>query len=262
MSPKKKQNNSLAKYDIVEANRFDRIDALRGFAMVWMTIFHFCFDLNAFGFIIQNFYEDSFWTVQRNVIVSLFLFCAGLSQALAIEQRLSWERFWKRWRQVAGAALLVTAASYFTYPESFIYFGVLHAIAIMLILMRLTYRLNYGLWILGAVFISMKFVVPYLFAGAGLWLDIFNHPFLNWLGIISYKPRTEDYVPLIPWLGVMWLGLATGKFLLRNRIELLARPLPNPLQGLAFMGRYSLSYYLIHQPVLYGLVMLVRKIIG
>ena len=55
------------------AARFDAVDALRGFAMVWMTAFHFCFDLNQYGYIRQNFYVDPFWTWQRVVIVSLFL---------------------------------------------------------------------------------------------------------------------------------------------------------------------------------------------
>ena len=58
--------------------RFDLVDAFRGVAIVWMTVFHFFFDLNQFGYIKQNFYTDTFWTYQRAAIVSLFLFCAGL----------------------------------------------------------------------------------------------------------------------------------------------------------------------------------------
>ncbi len=38
---------------------------------------------------------------------------------------------------------------------------------------------------------------------------------LNWLGLITRKPVTEDYVPLLPWLGVVWWGgcraLAAGQ---------------------------------------------------
>ena len=49
--------------------------------MVWMTAFHFCFDLNHFRFIRQNFYTDPFWTRQRFVIVTLFMLCAGAGQA-------------------------------------------------------------------------------------------------------------------------------------------------------------------------------------
>ena len=78
--------------------RFDAIDALRGAAIVWMTVFHFCFDLNQFGYIKQNFYVDPFWTWQRATIVSLFVFCAGLSQAIAAHQGQTSKRFWCRCR--------------------------------------------------------------------------------------------------------------------------------------------------------------------
>src|SRR3954471_20138995 len=97
--------------------RYDSIDTLRGVAIVWMTAFHFCFDLNYFGWIRQNFYIDPFWTWQRPDIVSLFLFCAGLGQAVAVHQSQPWRRFWKRWAQVALCALMVTAGSLWMFPK-------------------------------------------------------------------------------------------------------------------------------------------------
>eukprot|EP01034_Spumella_vulgaris_P007149 gene7149-9105_t len=181
------------------AQRLDAIDALRGVAIVWMTVFHFCFDLNHFGWLKQDFYRDPFWTWQRTAIVSLFLFCAGLGQAVAVVQGQSWPRFWKRWAQVAGCALLVTAGSYLMYPKSFIYFGVLHGIALMLIVVRLTAGWGAWLWLLGALAIAAKFIAWQLH-GAGLLPDALNTPAFNWLGLIGRKPITEDYVPLIPWL--------------------------------------------------------------
>lgn len=260
MSSAKKKNKYSKKNPVTEVvQRYDRLDALRGLAMVWMTIFHLCFDLNYFGFIHQNFYEDIFWTAQRSCIVSLFLICAGVSQAISVNQGLSWSRFWKRWKQVAGAALLVTVGSYIVYPESFIYFGVLHAVAVMLILMRLTAHAGNWLWVMGAGVIALKMIVPSAFA-LGPALEVFNHPLLNWIGIVSYKPRTEDYVPLIPWLGVMWLGLAAGFAILKNKSEVLTMALTDRLKPLAFIGRYSLSYYLLHQPILFVIIMLVKKL--
>lgn len=261
MSSKNKQKKYSKNNTVVVENtqRFDRLDALRGLAMIWMTVFHFCFDLNYFGFMNQNFYEDSFWTYQRSCIVSLFLLCAGIGQAIAHNQGLCWPRFWKRWRQVAGAALLVTLGSYIVYPDSFIYFGVLHAVAVMLIIMRLTANLQSMLWLLGISVITLKFVIPHFFSIFPA-LEIFNQPLLNWIGIVRYKPRTEDYVPLIPWLGVMWLGLATGFVLLKNKADRLTDELPAKLRALALLGRYSLSYYLIHQPVLFSLIYLGKKI--
>jgi uncharacterized membrane protein len=120
------------------ADRFDRLDALRGLAIVWMAAYHFAFDLNHFGLLDprQDFYRDPLWTVQRTCIVSLFLFCAGLGQAVALQAGQGWPRFWRRWAQVAGCAVLVSAGSAVMFPRSWIFFGVLHGIAVMLILVR------------------------------------------------------------------------------------------------------------------------------
>ena len=78
---------------------------LRGAAMVWMAIFHFCFDLNHLGLLItrQNFYADIFWTAQRTCIVSLFMFCAGLSLAVALEGGQGWPKFCQAARTARSA---------------------------------------------------------------------------------------------------------------------------------------------------------------
>jgi uncharacterized membrane protein len=237
--------------------RYDAIDTLRGLAIVWMTVFHFCFDLNHIGWLRQNFYADPFWTGQRAAIVSLFLFCAGLGQAVAVAQGQGWPRFWKRWSQVAGCALLVTAGSWWMYPRSFIYFGVLHGIALMLIVVRLTAGWGRWLWLAGGVAIAMKYIAV---EAHGAWAaaDFLNEKPWNWLGLVSRKPVTEDYVPLIPWLGVMWWGMAAGQWLLRQRREWIVYRVPRTAAPLAWLGRWSLPWYMLHQPVLIGALMVLR----
>jgi len=237
--------------------RIHAVDALRGFAMVWMTAFHFCFDLNQFGHIQQDFYRDPFWTWQRSLIVGLFVLCAGLGQALAQAQGQSWPRFWRRWLQVLGCALLVTLASRVMFAQSFIYFGVLHALALMLLLARLTAHWGAYLWLCGALVLGLKAASADLLAWGPLaaHADLFNSPLLNWLGLITRKPITEDYVPLLPWLGVMWWGMAAGQWLIA-RGRLLPSALPHSASGwLARLGRWSLSYYMLHQPLLIGALM-------
>uniref|UniRef100_UPI002DD69300 heparan-alpha-glucosaminide N-acetyltransferase domain-containing protein n=1 Tax=Pseudorhodoferax sp. TaxID=1993553 RepID=UPI002DD69300 len=113
--------------------RLPRLDALRASWMLWMAAFHFCFDLAHFRLADWNFYADPFWTLQRTLILSGFLFWAGLGQGLA---RQSATAFWRRWAQVAGAALLVSAGSALMFPRSWISFGVLHAFALLLPLAR------------------------------------------------------------------------------------------------------------------------------
>ncbi len=238
-------------------NRYDLIDSLRGVAIVWMTVFHFCFDLTYFHYLRQDFYNDPFWTWQRSAIVSLFLFCAGLGQAVAVDQQQSTRRFWKRWAQVAACALLVTAGSYFVFPKSFIYFGVLHGIALMLIVVRLTSGWGRWLWLAGAIAIALQFVALQVHA---VWpvADFLDGRAWNWLGLIGRKPVTEDYVPLLPWLGVMWWGMAAGHWLLQRHRALLSHPLKGIAAPLAWMGRWSLSWYMLHQPLLFGLLLSLR----
>ena len=234
--------------------RLDSLDALRGLAMVWMTAYHLCFDLNHFGYLKQDFYNDPFWTLQRSAIVSVFLFTAGLGQSIAVYQGQGWARFWRRWLQVAGCALLVTAASYAMYPQSFIYFGVLHGLAVMLIIVRLTAGWGRWLWLLGLLAIAMKVIANYVHGISGN-LEFLNKMSLNWLGLISRKPITEDFVPLIPWLGAMWWGMAAGAWAARRRPHWLCLDAGVAGQRLAQLGRWSLSYYLLHQAVLMGLLM-------
>lgn len=229
-------------------DRFDRLDALRAVAIVWMATFHFCFDLSFYKLIHQNFYGDPFWLHQRTAIVSLFLFCAGLGQAVAFEQRQSWRRFWRRWAQVAGCAVLVSIGSWLMFKDRFISFGVLHGIAVMLIIVRLTAPAGRWLWIAGAVAIALP-----------VWV---HHPFFdtrltNWVGLIAHRPATEDYVPVLPWIGVMWWGMAAGQWVLTNRRTWLTGSLPRFLHPAAVLGRWSLSFYMLHQPVLIGLILLV-----
>jgi uncharacterized membrane protein len=228
--------------------RFDRLDALRGLAMVWMAGFHFAYDLNHFGLVSprQFFTLDPFWTGQRTAILSGFLFCAGLSLAVALHAGQPWVRFWRRWGQIAGCALLVSLGSALMFPRSWIFFGVLHGMAVMLVLARLAAPLGAWLWPLGALALLLPQLVQ---------LPLFDPPALAWVGLVARKPVTEDFVPLLPWIGVMLWGLACGQWLLRRHAAALAGPLPGAAQALALLGRWSLSFYMLHQPVFIGAIL-------
>jgi uncharacterized membrane protein len=230
----------------VRSVRFDRLDVLRAVAIVWMAVFHLSFDLNHFRIIRQNFYTDPFWTWQRTAIVTLFLLCAGIGQAVAIDQGQGWRRFWRRWSQVAACAALVSLGSYLMFPNSWISFGVLHGIAVMLIMLRLTARWGAWLWLLGL----LALLLPHFVAHP--WFDT---RLTNWVGLVTRKPVTEDYVPILPWLGVMWWGCAAGQWVLRHRRHWLTGSVPRAVRPLATLGRWSLSFYMLHQPVLIGLLM-------
>jgi uncharacterized membrane protein len=233
--------------------RLDRLDALRGAAIVWMAVFHFAFSLNHFGLVQprQFFNHDPFWIVQRTAILSGFLFCAGLSLAVALDAGQRWPRFWRRWAQVAGCAVLVSIGSALMFPRSWIFFGVLHGLAVMLVMARLAAPLGRWLWLAGALALVLPRVVQ---------LPLLDPPALAWIGLITKKPITEDFVPLLPWIGVLLWGLAAGQWLLERRRAVLAGPLPAPLQPLATLGRWSLTFYMLHQPVFIGAILAGRAL--
>ena len=235
--------------DAHRGERFERLDALRGVAIVWMAAFHLCFDLNHYGFMQQDFHHDPLWTWQRSAIVTLFVFCVGLGQAVALGQGQTMRRFWRRWAQIAGCALGVSAGSALMFPQTYISFGVLHGIAVMLLLLRLASPAGRWLWPLGLAALLLPWVVQHPF---------FDSRLTNWIGLVTYKPITEDYVPVLPWLGVALWGLAAGQWVLRHRADWLRGALPAalrlPLRPLALLGRWSLSFYMLHQPVLIGAV--------
>jgi uncharacterized membrane protein len=193
--------------------------------------------------------------MQRTCILSLFLFCAGFGQALAVKNGQTWARFGRRWLQIAACALAVSAGSAVMFHNSWIYFGVLHGMAVMLLICRATASWGawggVGLWILGAVAIGLGNFPPITF----------DAPAWNWIGLISRKPITEDYVPILPWLGVMWWGMAAGLTLSFPSFQ--RRGGRQRLTGwLSWLGQWSLPWYMLHQPVLIGLLTVYKNFIS
>ncbi len=236
--------------------RYGALDALRGVALVWMTLYHFGFDLSHFGYWVQDFRASPVWTLQRTAIVSLFLLCVGMGQAVAASQGVGWQRFWRRWVRIAVCALLVSAGSFAMFPHSFIYFGVLHGIALMWLIARFTAGWGRWLWLAGALALASPWVAQGLLAGPpAQWAQVFNGKALNWIGWITHKPFTEDYVPLFPWMGVVWWGMAIGQWLLARRPGWLALDMGGAGRALALLGRHSLPWYMLHQPVMIGAIM-------
>jgi len=225
-----------------QAPRVEGLDALRGVAILAMVVYHFCFDLRYFGVARWDFEHDIRWLAARTLILSSFLLIAGISAALARRDPAADARWPRHVAVIGGAALLVTAASAMMFPRSFIWFGVLHAIALSLLLARPLVDRPRAAVAAGVIVIA---------AGVMLSSQHFDNRMLGWLGFMTGKPMTEDYVPLFPWSGVLFLGIAAGHALVASNFATLA-PLARMPRALRFLGRHSLAVYLVHQPLLLG----------
>lgn len=229
--------------------RLAGIDVLRGGAIVAMIAYHFCFDLTVFRLAHWDFYRDTFWLVARGGIVTSFLLLVGISLVLARRDGVPAARFWRRTATIAAAALAVSIGSYLMYPTSFIYFGILHFIAVASILAR-----PLAPW----PYVALALGIGAIVVGNTVTSPFFDAPLASIVGLTTRKPPTEDYVPLLPWLGVVLVGIAAGHVLARTGFRVLA-PLEAAPRWLAWLGRHSLGVYLAHQPFLLGVLWLVTR---
>ena len=225
--------------------RIRAIDALRGAAICMMIVYHAAFDLNWFHIISADFNHDRFWLSFRDLIVSSFLLLVGVSLVLASRAGISPKRFWNRIALVGACAILVSVGSYVTFPKTFITFGILHCIVVSSILGWPLVRFPRAALIVGIVVIVV---------GVAIGLPLFDLPWLNWVGLMTHKPATEDYVPLLPWFGVVLVGISIGWWLLERRMHDLRQISRASPKWLTWLGRHSLLVYMIHQPIMMGLL--------
>lgn len=234
--------------------RLPIVDALRGFAVAQMIVYHFIYDLNYFGWVKLAMTRDQPWVGWRTAIVTQFLLLVGVSLVLRLARKPGWRDFWRRWAQVAAAAALVSAGSWLMFGPRFIYAGILHFIAVALLLARGLAPLREFNFVLAAA------------AFAAWWLlrdPAYNAFPAHLLGFVTVKPRTEDYVPLFPWIAAVLAGLALGSLWQRRGFALapgLQRLNARPPRLLVLLGSWPLTVYLIHQPILIGLLWVVTKL--
>lgn len=227
-----------------EQRRYPVPDALRGVAILLMVIYHFCYDLVFLRLVYFDFTHDPFWLSFRYSIVTLFVGLVGFSLVLATQQGIHYRRFGWRLAWLCVCAVLVTVASLYLFPQRFIFFGVLHFIALASVLGLLFIRFQHLNLLLGVLFISL-----------GIWGQ---HPFFDqqpwqFFGMMTHKPATEDYVPLLPWFGVVLLGMYAAQQALAHD-WLSTKVLPPWTCGLTWAGRHSLWIYMLHQPLLLGMM--------
>ncbi|TYC55736.1 DUF1624 domain-containing protein [Rhodobacterales bacterium] len=231
------------------ATRLAVLDLFRGLAVVAMAAYHLSWDLSWFAFVSWPVSQGSGWRTFAMLIAGSFLFVSGISLDLAHRDRIRWRSFFVRLAKIVLAAAAVSIVTYFTFGDNFVRFGVLHAIAASSLIALPFTRLPFWASILAAAFI---FSMP-TWAASGA----FDGQFLLWTGLGTPAVGSVDYVPLVPWAGVALAGLAISRaFRIFGVWEKLSAFRFNGLigQSTRFLGRHSLPIYLLHQPVLYGLV--------
>lgn len=226
--------------------RWPIIDALRGVAIVSMVAFHATWDLYFFGFSNLDVTQDPRGRWIAHLIAGTFLTLVGIGLVLSVRGGFDARAFLIRLAKIAGGAAIVSIGTFYAMPEEWIFFGILHAIAL------------FSLLALPLIFAPLAVLYAVAF-GFALVLVFASHisidaPWLLWLGLSQHIPRTNDYVPLVPWFGVVIAGVYIGRLALMSaRVRAFcSKPLPRNAKPLQVLGRWSLVIYLVHQPILFG----------
>ncbi len=229
----------------VQAARLLPLDLGRTAALLGMIVYHFTYDLQMFGLVPAGTAGSGwlFWLARS--VAGSFLMFAGISLWLAHGHGFRAAAVVRRWLRVVAAAALVTLVTRLALPDYYIFFGILHSIALCSLIGLLFLRLPAWLTLLAA---AAAVAAPWALAGPA-----FDAGWMRFLGLHTQPTNAVDFVPLFPWLGPFLFGLAfarlaeqAGLIAPAERWSATASPL---LQRLGWPGRHTLAIYLLHQPI-------------
>jgi uncharacterized membrane protein len=238
-------------------HRYWEIDSLRGVAIIMMVIYHLMWDLWYFRVLPDVVLYAGFWKYFQRITASLFITLVGVSLAVtAMRLRgpngdgpVPFRHFLLRGLRIFGWGMVISLVVWAA-GVGYVHFGVLHLIGFSIIAAYpfLRFRwLNLALWA--------------LFNVAGYFLKPVrvDFPWLLWLGLEPAAYYPNDYFPVIPWFGVVLLGIFIGNSLYTPQGR--AFTLPDlsgwlPIRILQWLGAHSLTIYLIHQPLLFALLVI------
>jgi uncharacterized membrane protein len=236
--------------------RIQQVDIARSLALAAMATYHFVYDLEAFGYLSPGTATSGFWAIFARCVAGSFLVLVGISLYLAHGRGIRWSRVWPRLARVAGAAALISGVTYVVLGPQMIFFGILHAITFGTLAGLLFLRLPWAvILIAGAAVVTLPFLQRF---------DFFASPFLIWTGLGTRATAAADFVPVFPWFGAVLVGISLAKALDAAGVwtGLAATPSKEWHRRLAWPGRHSLAVYLVHQPILIGLLWLYAKAVG
>lgn len=234
--------------------RIWELDVLRGVCILGMVLVHLIYDLQTF-FSLPFLTNSQLFDLIKQWGGVLFLLISGICVTLGSHPV-------RRGLIVFACGLVcsaVTAGMYALHMADksiIIYFGVLHCLGVCMLLWPLFKRLP--VWALGLLGLGLSVL--------GLWISgnvVVDFPWLIPLGLVPGDFASSDFFPLLPNLGFFLVGAFLGKTLYRKKETLLPRVNPaNPvLAFFTLLGKWSLPVYLLHQPLITGLLYLILEIL-
>jgi uncharacterized membrane protein len=227
--------------------RDKQIDFYRGIAFVNMILFHFIFNLQIFGLIDFDVFTNEYTVVWRGFIIGIFLLCVGISMVV-VQIRFKDKKFFSySLNHLFLASLLVSIVSYIIFPGAWIYFGILHFILFAKFITYFFVNRPFVSLII-AIFISILY---FIYGSINVFIPLYYE------GGLPHS--TMDIIYIVPWLSMVFYGIFLGHFPFYKYLP------SGDIKPIIWLGKHSLSMYLLHQAILFPLVFalsFVVKMIG
>src|ERR671932_723228 len=218
--------------------RFWEVDAARSVAIIMMVVYHTTYDLDALGGYDIDATSGN-WALFADLTAGLFLFLVGVSLAISRSRAslTGWRLFAKylaRGLRIFAYGMILTGV-FLVLQMGLIAFGILHLIGVSIILAYPFLRLRYTNLVLGVlIFVAGQYVLAQNLVSENFWLLPF--------GVVPEGVMMPDYRPLLPWFGIVLVGLFFGNTVYAggHRPASLPGKAPLPTRPLLPLGRNSL----------------------
>lgn len=241
--------------------RFIWLDELRGVALISMLIYHIIFQSTVVGCTGIEILDNSVSIFFQLVAQILFISIAGISAYISHNNL-------RRGIKILSCAIIITVVTYIVMPENRILFGVLHFLGVAILLYWLIlYRIVSlptlpMLGINGILFFVLHFTRIgdniYIFLQSAL-SDIVKRKWLRFFGLADKDFISSDYFPIFPWIFLFLFGVFLGKYIKENEEKFLIDR--KPISWLAFIGSHTLFIYMIHIPIIWGVLFGIKAIL-
>ena len=237
--------------------RYFWIDNIRAIAMISMIIFHGVWDLVYLYGMDWQWYRSDFAFVWQQSICWTFLLLSGFCWSFS-------KRPLKQGIVVSLAGVIITVVTFLFSYESRVIFGVLNLIgASILILIPLKKYFEKVPALVGTVVMFLLFSLTYDindrhlgFFGLELIelsVDFYKNLFTAFLGFPDPWFWSSDYFSLFPWMFLYFTGYFLYRLWKAGTIPG-ANCLNRKIPFLTWMGKHSLIIYMIHQPIIFGIL--------
>ena len=229
----------------MEKKRYHLLDFLRGICILLVVWYHTLYNLSEIFGGNYAFFRSHGMNVFRDSFVGVLIVLAGISCSLTRSNL-------RRGIKTLLWGLVITAVTAIVMPSQTILFGILHFFGCAMLLWAAL-----GKWLqkvpvwMGVIFSLALFWIsqPLYEASAGQF-----ESFLMYILGCCTGHQSADYYPLIPWIFLFLTGGFLGRLFRENRVPNLFTW--NPIPPISWLGRHTLPIYIVHQPVIYGLMYL------